>query len=1707
MSAVKLIFKRSSILGKRPTGENLEPGEIGLNTNPTEPALYFEVNDGSVVKVGPTAYLPQQPTPTPSRGELWVDGDINTLSVGTDLNQWKKVAAPFLGGTNGLTVFVGPDYEFATDSLANDGQTIPFVTINRAVIEVTKKILEDRINGLSTGNNRYLIVLAPGRHCVVNSPGVSPSNFTYNLSSSTTEITQAILSSFNPESTGSLIVPRGVSIIGMDLKKCEIHPTYVPTYTHPSFPDASTYRQQTVGDGNGIEGPIYSNQPLSSIFKWSGNTYLSNFTCLDKIETRTVVQIQKQETTQYALFTTVGASGLNLNDFVQINYLSSTSQAGSSFAGGQYYVSPVDSYTFLASPVPWPPVSDVAQPILFSDFSTPLTKGGTGKLVVNNIYPYFIPFGLESYELSNYSHHRLSVIKNSTKEQLQDYYTKIQIAFPNIFGGQVDLAVVSPPEYDIVAPANEPYPNNLISNSTDNSSPYENMVNHRSDYGMAHGDYDGNLVTGFKSVIVNSSTAVILQKDPVAYELYQTTSQNWSTLCKIIQEQPSYSNRSVTQIPTSPQLEALNAAKIPDIRYYYQTLTYSPDNGATSYSIGIPDPDNDFRHFGFRSTGSNSYLQSQSTYTIGAAIGVWAKEGSIISLTNATTNFGSVAFQSEGFAGIGTLGGANDVSKNFLQTGLVCPLALTNLQVESDNQKQILSLGSTIQFVGIDPLDPSIQLIYLQSPFDPASILPFSLRPGSAIFTTDGFCTYRAFFVTDGSPTCILSGNSSQNPYSPGGAVLRVRYSDSTLPNSDSVNPKLSYTYLDIPYIRRFVDPRTKPEKSYGLNVFNSASFSQAPQLGSVLRLNQTGQNLSSSLKRNFQFDPGQYGGYAQVFTVDTAETSVFTRSVNFNNKISDSSQSENYTVYLTLTDSGAGWLQSLYVPPFGLVPLNLATGNYQTYLNKNYFVAENNLWGDLYYNTVFSVNNGPTKVAPDNSNSPYVISSVLERSEPVESTWQGSIAPISGTPSILDPVYQYYVLGIDIDGNPVPAEYQVPDSYKLQNPLSYFRGSTVPYVEFAGEFTVDLDDGTSSLGIIFTRDPVPPLSTISIANSVIDQTYQPMSTPWASAPTFGRPSVMSLDVLSVKNITNPKESLSILQLSKPGVNSVEYVRVIGITGNRITVIRNYYSVFYNSLEGLPPNNTGWVYIGQPGTTVPAGTPVPPVTWPNGTVVTPCVSTEFPEPIVYDPSWSNTKSAIFRYYQLLGFPINLMRNFLIPKSPGNRIFLNTQIPAVPQGGYANTTTSYPVEFNTPSTIISNTHTWQYCGYLDYSKGLPKYQVNEISRKLSYDFLSTATFGGRLTVSGANDNGNIVLLGPLREALTGNYYENETPLANPSNRLQYNSPIDVEQPAAILVFSVDDISGGFNGTQRTFELRRGTYFVPSEQLESSGIFVFLGGVVQLPNDAYTIFDTDGINAPYIRFSEAPPVGTSCDIRIVTSEDQSQTLEVVEFNLSPAFDGIETSFTLSPPEATLNNLNSFVFLGGVEQLPQGPYLTNAAYTISTSSGVPTLTFIGGAPLPGTTIDVRGILSGTKYRPAASSVFVNSVDDISPSFNSTTSTFPLFVLGQPLDPAVVTSENMFVSLGGTMQLPLASVGDPLAGIAYTVGYNTVTNEFEITFAAPPPNGATCNIRVITGTGNEFITCPLPLGIGDTPLVSGPGVTVNDIGQIIDIDAGLIN
>ena len=1620
MSAVKIIFKRSSILGKRPTGANLEAGEIGLNTNSNDPGLFFEVNDDTVVKVGPTAYLPEAPTRAPALGELWVDSDTKALSIGTDANQWQQVAAPYLGGTSGLTVFVAPEYKNATDSLANDGQTVPFVTINRAILEVTKYIIQDAISGISPGNNRYLIVLAPGQHCVVNSPGVSASNFGLDLSDPFTEVTQDILTDFNPENVGGLILPRGVSIIGLDLKKCEIRPTYVPKYTHPAFP--SPYQQQ-------IGGPVYGNEPISSVFRWTGNTYVSNWVGLDKVETRIVTNVSEQTNSGYALFKSARPHGLNYNDFVQVTYSETTDQVGAAFTSGAYYAYPVNTYQFVVSRNSWDDA--LPEPVLAEELPTGYFSPAAPsdpKFQVSNIYPYYVPADGESYELSGYSHHRLSVLKNASVEQLNNFYIKVQKAFSNLFAGQVNTSLASLPEYDIVSTTISEYPNNTLSNSTDNTSPYQNTVNHRSDYGMANGDYDADLVSGFKSVIINSSTAVVLQKDPVAYELYSTASQDWIQLTEFTL-QTSATATSITSVPRSEQLQNLNNAAIPNIRYYYTTLSVTDPDSGEQKSTGLPNPDNDFRHFGFRMIGRNAFMQAQSTYTIGAAIACWAKGGARIALTNATTNFGSVGFQAEGFAGIGTLGGANEINKGFLQAGVVRPLQLLEESVVSDQQKRVLYLGSQVVFVGPDPADNTVQNIYLQRPFDPAALLPFSLKPGSAVFVTDGVCTFRGFFVTDGTPTCILSGSEQQNPYSAGGAILRLRVSDSTIPSGESDN-------LDIPYIRRYVDPRTDTEKSYGFYIQSTNPTSQAPQLGSVLRLNQTGQTLSNTIKRNYQFDPGQYGGISQVFTVDVVQTEQYSASANFNYKVADATQASNYVVYASLTDSSSPWVQSVPEDPNNLnstlIPAANPQGSYVTFDNKNYYAAENNLWSSLYYDTTFNPLNGPTKVSPDKADSPFVITTVTEKNELITGSWQGYVP---------DPFYEYYTTGI-------------PEEYSAN--LSYLRGAVVPYSEFGVQFQIDEDDGSNDLGIIFKRDVVESLVTVLVEDSTVVQTAEALTSPYVSNPTFGRPEVLQLELLAVQQIVRPKEGVSILQLTNTDVGAVEYVRVISLTSNVAQVIRNYY----------PQYAVG---------TLPA-------VWPKGTTARVCVATKIPEPSVYDPDWSVTKSAMFRFYRLMGFSADLIAPYLTPAYSGDRLLLNTDLPLSPIGGYANLTTSWPIEFNEPSAIYANTHTWQYVGFFDYSRGLPKYQVNQIPKKLSYDYQCTTSWGGRLTVTGANEEGSLVFGGPIREALTSQFYVTETPLSYAADRQIYESPEPVQFPNPVLVYSTDDISGRFDGIKRAFPLTRGGFNIPTSQVTTNGLFVFLGGVVQKPGEAYFLQgDVSGLAAPQILFTEAPPVGTSCDIRVVTSDDNSDTLEVLTFTLEPTFDGSTVVFSFQPNNVEPTNLDSFVFLGGVEQNPSGFAQTSAAYDIQYATGQGNLIFVGGAPPEGAVVDFRAILSGQRYRDAGiSTVFVSSVDDIAPLFDNTQRSFPLEINGDPVDPTKVNAQNIFVSLGGVMQIPVAQEGDVLAGLAYVVQLNPITGSLEIVFANPPLDGTTCNIRVITS--DEFLTCPLPASLGGT-------------------------
>ena len=138
----------------------------------------------------------------------------------------------------------------------------PFKTINRAVLEagiITSKAYFD-LSPAPCGD-LVSIVLAPGIHTVLNGDGQDVANIS--AWADGYEPDAAELQKFNTDTTGGLLLPRGCSLISLDLRKCIIRPDAVP-----------------VPPANGYEGDNYENR--RTIFLTTGGGYYYGFTVFDK---------------------------------------------------------------------------------------------------------------------------------------------------------------------------------------------------------------------------------------------------------------------------------------------------------------------------------------------------------------------------------------------------------------------------------------------------------------------------------------------------------------------------------------------------------------------------------------------------------------------------------------------------------------------------------------------------------------------------------------------------------------------------------------------------------------------------------------------------------------------------------------------------------------------------------------------------------------------------------------------------------------------------------------------------------------------------------------------------------------------------------------------------------------------------------------------------------------------------------------------------------------------------------------------------------------------------------------------------------------------------------------------------------------------------------------------------------------------------------
>ena len=196
----------------------------------------------------------------------------------------------FLKNIQGNVLYVNPEELDATDDISNTGnsRTRPFKTIQRALLESARFSYQ-----LGKDNDKFdktTIVVAPGIHYIDNRPGyqintagavtdINGSNQAINEFSIGTEFdvqnANNVLYQFN-SIHGGVILPRGTSIVGMDLRKTKVRPKFVPDPANTNIANSAIFR--VTGGCYFREVTIFDGDPADRIYKdYTTSVYQPNY--------------------------------------------------------------------------------------------------------------------------------------------------------------------------------------------------------------------------------------------------------------------------------------------------------------------------------------------------------------------------------------------------------------------------------------------------------------------------------------------------------------------------------------------------------------------------------------------------------------------------------------------------------------------------------------------------------------------------------------------------------------------------------------------------------------------------------------------------------------------------------------------------------------------------------------------------------------------------------------------------------------------------------------------------------------------------------------------------------------------------------------------------------------------------------------------------------------------------------------------------------------------------------------------------------------------------------------------------------------------------------------------------------------------------------------------------------------------------------------
>ena len=421
----------------------------------------------------------------------------------------------FLKNARGNILYVSPNDLDSTDSVENRGNSLtrPFKTIQRALIEASRFSYQRGLNNDRFGQTT--ILLYPGDHVIDNRPGFIPdglNNYRKRDGSTTSDLPpwdlETVYDLENPDNQlyklnsihGGVIVPRGTSIVGLDLRKTKVRPKYVPNPANDNIERSALFR--ITGACYFWQFTIFDADPNGTCYKdYTDNLFVPNFshhklTCFEYADGVNDVSIKDA----FQTYTATNRTDLDMYyEKVGLVYgTASGREIEPDYPSSAIDIEPkIDEFRIVGSTGQEVGITSIraGDGVTSSTDITVTTETAVSGLDVDT------PFRIKGITADGYDGQFVVAERLSSTQFKYEVQNPPGAPLPAVTGSSVTLQ----------------------SDTVTSASPYIFNLSLRSVFGMCGMHADGTKATGFKSMVVAQFTGISLQKDDSAFVKYNST--------------------------------------------------------------------------------------------------------------------------------------------------------------------------------------------------------------------------------------------------------------------------------------------------------------------------------------------------------------------------------------------------------------------------------------------------------------------------------------------------------------------------------------------------------------------------------------------------------------------------------------------------------------------------------------------------------------------------------------------------------------------------------------------------------------------------------------------------------------------------------------------------------------------------------------------------------------------------------------------------------------------------------------------------------------------------------------------------------------------------------------------------------------------------------------------------------------------------------